>query len=104
MVMAVHDRKIDWAVGGISASIRRGNITDFTRYIHTEGYTIAYGIREDHLQNIEEFFFVLGWVIYVLCFVVIILISFLAAVGMSITSGNFWEHWGQFIRVTINKL
>ncbi|KAK4874536.1 hypothetical protein RN001_013896 [Aquatica leii] len=42
LVNAVHNKTLDWGIGGISLSPERSSLTDLSRVIHSEAYTILY--------------------------------------------------------------
>lgn len=66
MVDAVRDRKVDWAVGGITLSLDRIAVADFTHFIRPEPYTALYSIYEDiwmSWQNILMPFELSLWIV-----------------------------------------
>lgn len=58
-------RKIHWAVGGISVSIKRGEITDFTRFIHPESFKVLFTMPEDYWHMIRNVVLVFQWPIFI---------------------------------------
>lgn len=46
-INVIKNNALDWAVGGISAAIKRFEVVDFTNYIHTEPYVVLYSIQDD---------------------------------------------------------
>ncbi|RZC40792.1 uncharacterized protein BDFB_004391, partial [Asbolus verrucosus] len=65
MVEGVQSRDVDWAVGGLSVSIKRGIYTDFTRYIKTQGFAVLYATYEQTWTVFESFLLVFEWLVWI---------------------------------------
>lgn len=66
MVDAVSHRRVDWAVGGITESLDRIKITDFTHFIRPEPFTALFSVYEDiwmSWQNILMPFQLVVWIV-----------------------------------------
>lgn len=81
MIEAVEANRVDWAVGGLSITLERQKFTDFTRFIKTQGYAIAYAVYYNKWTVFENFLLVFGWSVWIALIFSTIVICFVAKLG-----------------------
>ncbi|KAF5299420.1 hypothetical protein FQA39_LY11566 [Lamprigera yunnana] len=76
LVNAVHNRSLDWGVGGLTRSPDRSGLTDLTRALHLESYIVLYRCRgsrsSDLFMRILKPFSFSSWICLVLAFTLVV--------------------------------
>lgn len=85
MVDAVRDKKVDWAVAGITSSQERMKIADFTHFIRPEPYTALYCIYEDIWMSWENILMPFEMAVWIVLAMTTTLIAFLLYLSIKVT-------------------
>nr|XP_015834218.1 PREDICTED: uncharacterized protein LOC107397694 [Tribolium castaneum] len=90
MVEAVEGNRVDWALGGLSMTLERGQNTDFTRFIKTQGFATLYTVYHNKWTAFENFLLVFGWTVWV---IILTLTALICLVARLITPNvGFWGY------------
>lgn len=88
MVNAVKNRKVDWACGGITVSLDRIKVVDFTNFIRPEPYTALYSVYEDIWMSWENILMPFQLELWLLLIGTTCIISLLMHVSLKFTHGG----------------
>nr|XP_022913907.1 uncharacterized protein LOC111424557 [Onthophagus taurus] len=100
MIEDVHFEKRDWAIGGISTSLERLQLADFTTMLHMESYTAFYTVSEtkpEDLHGILRPFEITSWFFLIL---LLILVGFILGVSQRIQKNQFYT----FMRIPFRNI
>jgi hypothetical protein len=94
MVEGVEAGRADWAVGGLSVTIKRGIYTDFTRYIKTQGFSVLYAVYQETWSAFEKFLLVFKWIVWVGIVTTVLVICLVAktANDRAGVAEKYWEY------------
>lgn len=102
IIESIRNGSLSWAIGGITSTIKRLQVVEFTNYIHTEPYVVLYSVYDDPWMSWLSVIIPFELPVWIVLAISVIIISCLFLISMRKTKlGNSIPFY-YFVQASLN--
>lgn len=101
IIQAIRNGSLDWAIGGITSTIKRLQVVEFTNYIHTEPFVVLYSVYDDPWMSWQSIIIPFEMTVWIVLLSSIVIICCLCVVTMRQTKVRQKITFYYFVQVSL---